>query len=596
METAITGRAPAQLSGTPLSVQAASGSSAFAVLFAGTAALAERKPAEENGPENALPSAEQVMEAIESHPEAINALIKKQPELEEALIYIAELVLDEQGGETPVPEDALEEMPPEKDSMLTKLAIVVNSPNAEALANKHAGVSEKQPEALGNTKEERAVKAALPVLEQLTAKLKILPPGDQQAIQMEAEKLQQAVGQLVSETLAGNEKGQAEDSFTNRLNELTALLSKVLPENSGKARLEAALIAAAVADEAPVQPDGTKGKMEGVRPEWSTPRKDISRIEKLEILFPEKPPEVQQLISYLEQHSGAERSAGPHPQWLPQVPAGWMSPPAGQEARAATGLQSLKQDLQQWQKYINGREEPGSWVPKALQPSGEQPEKLLTAFVHSLQALIKKQPSVSLTAEAGNNEAFAEQLERILQSIRGETGNASATPVPPAGVGEPRASQLNGPLVIQLPPASEGNQRQAEFLRQFQQTLSTMNAAQLKNGASYTIRLHPEHLGRLDVKLTKIEGQWTAQLVTTSKGAQELVESSVHQLRHSFLQQNLQVERIEVAEHPDFYKEEEQKEEPEEQREAVNVQEESSEEEERSFEDILQQLSVNERI
>jgi flagellar hook-length control protein FliK len=597
METAITGRSAPQLTSAPLSGQAGSSSSAFADLFAGTAALTGKQPAMEKGTENAGPSAEQIMKVIEAEPEAINELIKQYPELEEAVMYIAELILDEQGGKTVVPGDTLEEIPTGKDNVFTKLAAALRSPNAEAAADIHAGPGEVKPELLGSTNEERTVKAELPVPEQLAARFNDLAPRDQQAIQMAAVNLQKTAGSLLSKALVGEEKEKAEALFTNQLSELTELLSKVLPESSEKARPEAALIAAAVAAEALVQGNGMKEKTGDVQPEQATSQKAMSRIEKLDILFPEKTPEVRQLISSLAQLGDAKSSPTPRPQLLPQMPAGWMSPAAGKEPSTDDAAQAVKHDLHQWQKYLSGREQPGTWVPKALQPStGEQPEKQLTAFIQSLSALVKKQPSVSLTAETKKNKSFTVQLEQILRSIRGETGNAPASSAPAHGAGEPRALQLNAPLVIQLPPASEGNQRQAEFLKQFQQTLGTMNAAQLKNGASYTIRLHPEHLGRLDVKLTKIEGQWTAQLITTSKGAQELVESSVHQLRHSFLQQNLQVERIEVAEHPDFYKEEEQKEDPEEQREAVNMQEESSEEEERSFEDILQQLSVNERI
>lgn len=598
METVTTGR-PALSSQSVMSVptQAGSSPSAFAALFAGAAALTGKQPAVEKGTENAMPSTEQIMKAVEADPETINALMEEHPEFEEAVMFIAELVRNKQGGEGAGEKETIEEMPAEKENIFTKLAVILHSLDTEAFSGKDAALGE-QLEPPDRATKDKAVKAELPVLEQLAARFNDLAPRDQQAIQEAAGKLQETAGPLLSKTLAGEEKEKAEEVFTSRLNELAVLLSKVLSDKTDNVRPEAALAAVAVAAEAPVQGNGIKATPETSQPEGTEPQKKVSRKEKLDILFPEKSPEARQLISFLDQQVDAKRSAEPRPQLLPQVPAGWMSPAAGKEAGAdAAATQTVKHDLQQWQKYLSGRERPGTWMPKALQPSrGEQPEKQLAAFIQSLSALAKKQPSVSLKAESEKNESFTVQLEQILQSIRGEAGNASADPVPAAGAGEPRALQPNAPLVIQLPSASEGNQRQAEFLKQFQQTLGTMNAAQLKNGASYTIRLHPEHLGRLDVKLTKIEGQWTAQLITTSKGAQELVESSVHQLRHSFLQQNLQVDRIEVAEHPDFYKEEEQKEDPEEQREPVNMQEESSEEEERSFEDILQQLSVNERI
>ncbi|MDZ5781812.1 flagellar hook-length control protein FliK [Marinococcus luteus] len=580
METAITGRpaSPGQAAAL-VPAQTGGGPSAFAALFAGAAALTGKQPVMEKGTENAGPSAEQIMEAIEADPETINALMEQHPEFEEAVMFIAELVRNEQGGEGPVKEETPEEMPAEMENIFTKLAAVLHSPDGETAAGKDG-----------------AGKAELPVLEQLAARFNDLAPRNQQAIQVAAEKLQEAAGALLSKAMEGEGKKQTEEVFTSRLNEMAALFSKVLSDKTEDVLPEAALAASAVAAGAPIKEDGLKAKQKNGQPARALAQKEMSPMEKIDILFPRKTAEVRQLISFLDQQADAKSSAEKRPQLLPQVPAGWMSPANGRSAVADADIQMIKRDLQQWQKYLSEREQPGTWVPKALQPStGEQSERQLTAFMQSLSALVKKQPSASSTADAGWNEAFTKQLEQILQSIRGDSGKTSYSPAATAGVGEARALQLNTPLVIQLPPASEGNKRQAEFLKQFQQTLGTMNAAQLKNGASYTIRLHPEHLGRLDVKLTKIEGQWTAQLITTSKGAQELVEGSVHKLRHSFLQQNLQVERIEVAEHPDFYKEEEQKEEPEEQREAVNMQEESSEEE-RSFEDILQQLSVNERI
>lgn len=591
METAITGRLSSPVQDV-ISVSARAGGrpSAFAALFAGAAALTDKQPAMEKGTGNDGPSAEQIMEAVEADPETINALMNQYPDFEEAVIFIAELAGSETSLEGAGEKEMPGEMPGEKENIFTKIAVVLRSSDAEAAEGKNAagGVQLEL---------EEAVKAELPLLEQLADRFNDLAPRDQQVIQIAAEKLQKAAGPLLPQNLVGEEKKQAAQVFTNRLNELAALFSKVLSDNTESVHPEAALAAAAVAAEAPVQENGLKAKQENGQPVRALTQKEMSRMEKLDILFPEKTPEVRQLISSLDQQANAKSSEAPQPQLLLQVPAGWMSPAAGKEAAADTANQTIKKDLQQWQKYLSVRQEPGAWVPKALQPSsGEKPEKQLTAFIQSLSALVKKQPPVTLTAEIKNNESFTVQLEQILQSIRREAGNVSVSSAPAPGAGEPRALQPNAPLVIQLPPASEGNQRQAEFLKQFQQTLGTMNAAQLKNGASYTIRLHPEHLGRLDVKLTKIEGQWTAQLITTSRGAQELVESSVHQLRQSFLQQNLQVERIEVAEHPDFYKEEQQNEDPEEQREAVNMQEESSEEEERSFEDILQQLSVNERI
>lgn len=61
-----------------------------------------------------------------------------------------------------------------------------------------------------------------------------------------------------------------------------------------------------------------------------------------------------------------------------------------------------------------------------------------------------------------------------------------------------------------------------------------------------TIRLSPEHLGMLTVKLQQQHGEMIAKIITSTKSAKELVEQSIHQLKQALPTLNIQVDRFEV--------------------------------------------------
>jgi flagellar hook-length control protein FliK len=72
---------------------------------------------------------------------------------------------------------------------------------------------------------------------------------------------------------------------------------------------------------------------------------------------------------------------------------------------------------------------------------------------------------------------------------------------------------------------------------------------QLKQGEGSQIRvkLYPEHLGHLDIRVTSMDGKVSAQLMASSQLAKEALEFQVGQLRTALIQQGIQVDRIEVT-------------------------------------------------
>jgi len=139
------------------------------------------------------------------------------------------------------------------------------------------------------------------------------------------------------------------------------------------------------------------------------------------------------------------------------------------------------------------------------------------------------------------DQTKTEQLENLEQP--------SAEPSPIDDVqteekpdGFPLVKQSNDAPVKEAPvPARYLNTELSEMITERMQ-LS-------KNGDETNIRikLSPENLGQLDIRLTTLDGKVTAHIVTATTGAKELIESQIHQLRQTLVQQGIQLDKVEVV-------------------------------------------------
>ncbi|OLO40897.1 hypothetical protein BTR23_05335 [Alkalihalophilus pseudofirmus] len=145
-------------------------------------------------------------------------------------------------------------------------------------------------------------------------------------------------------------------------------------------------------------------------------------------------------------------------------------------------------------------------------------------------------------------------------------------------------------------PTKEAEQRQ--FVRQFQELLGRGVLKNLNNGSQISIKFFPEHLGRLDIRLSQINGVITARILASSSTARELIESQIQQLRHAFAQQQLSVERIEVAQQhqqtaSNLNKDGQGRQADRDEREE---QEDDNEANNETFSQVLEEITINEKV
>ncbi|MEK4406886.1 flagellar hook-length control protein FliK [Sporosarcina sp. FSL K6-6792] len=91
------------------------------------------------------------------------------------------------------------------------------------------------------------------------------------------------------------------------------------------------------------------------------------------------------------------------------------------------------------------------------------------------------------------------------------------------------------------------NARNEALIKEMQTIFKRSNFGQTNGTNRLLIKLYPEHLGQVRIELLQVNGIMTARILASTALGKEMLDSQLHQLRSAFLQQNLQVERIDVS-------------------------------------------------
>jgi len=160
---------------------------------------------------------------------------------------------------------------------------------------------------------------------------------------------------------------------------------------------------------------------------------------------------------------------------------------------------------------------------KVVQPEAKQPVQIPSAMQHVIR----------FTTE----QSAADAKQQDQQSKANET----VTPVTATTQNEARpVFQMN---TTEKVPES----RSEALMREFQAVLNRANFGQTNGMNRISIKLYPEHLGQIRIELLEVNGVMTARILASTAMAREMLDSQMHQLRHAFNQQNLQVDRIDLS-------------------------------------------------
>lgn len=128
-----------------------------------------------------------------------------------------------------------------------------------------------------------------------------------------------------------------------------------------------------------------------------------------------------------------------------------------------------------------------------------------------------------------------------------------------------------------------------QFVQQFEQVVKTSKLTPFKNGQTLVIRLNPEHLGSMTIKLMEVNGEMSARILTTNATTKELVEQSAQQLKQTLSLQTLEVKQFgaDMSAPQSSWQERQQQSEAGQQQRQQQQQRQKEQEEERSFQQWL---------
>lgn len=87
---------------------------------------------------------------------------------------------------------------------------------------------------------------------------------------------------------------------------------------------------------------------------------------------------------------------------------------------------------------------------------------------------------------------------------------------------------------------------QQQFIQDFERVLAKSTLTNIGGKQQLVLKLHPQSLGTLNIQLTRQDGQLTATFFASTASVKNLVESNLHQLQGAFMNQNLNVQKLQV--------------------------------------------------
>ncbi|MGG2075064.1 flagellar hook-length control protein FliK [Lysinibacillus irui] len=202
-------------------------------------------------------------------------------------------------------------------------------------------------------------------------------------------------------------------------------------------------------------------------------------------------------------------------------------------------------------------------IGTALQGEGQVKPKEATQLLQVLKLAQLVGQKTDLTS---NQENLLSSVKDILTSLQTQVGTQvspkTTITFPLQGFqqvqvtkqSETSTNDMVTPQTVQTKPDTfqvtlpTAKPAQSEALLKEMQAI--INRAQISNAQGITrltIKLYPENLGTVRIELVQNDGVLTARLLASTAHGRELLDSQAHQLKQAFVQQNIQVDRLDIA-------------------------------------------------
>ncbi|MFJ5765161.1 flagellar hook-length control protein FliK [Lysinibacillus sp. NPDC093210] len=162
----------------------------------------------------------------------------------------------------------------------------------------------------------------------------------------------------------------------------------------------------------------------------------------------------------------------------------------------------------------------------------------LTALQTQVETIQTAQQVTTKTTVTLPLQGFQQVIQQVQVTKQSDT---SANEMVTANTVQTKADTFQVTLPAAKPAQSEA------LLKEMQ---AIINKAQISNAQGITrltLKLYPENLGTIRIELVQNDGVLTARLLASTAHGRELLDSQAHQLKQAFVQQNIQVDRLDIA-------------------------------------------------
>lgn len=197
--------------------------------------------------------------------------------------------------------------------------------------------------------------------------------------------------------------------------------------------------------------------------------------------------------------------------------------------------------LQQWSNFQKQNPQAIQTIMSDLQES--KVAKVWSSLIENYQS------RSSLTEHYGGNKKVTQQdlvnwMKHAIQSYKSQSESNSLKQTSPIISTGPVHSKIQQYIIYTQQTNTDNEMMQKQLLDQFQQIMVKSNFLQRGNGINQLmVRLQPEQLGDITLKLTQVNGEMTVKMIVSSQATKDLLEGNLQQLRHMFSPHQVLIEK-----------------------------------------------------
>jgi flagellar hook-length control protein FliK len=175
-------------------------------------------------------------------------------------------------------------------------------------------------------------------------------------------------------------------------------------------------------------------------------------------------------------------------------------------------------------------------------------EQQLTQLKDALSTLSAQLQNASNTQQEAPKVVFQQMVQQVTQQTTASTQQTKVTTEtetqqPTVGLSQ-QVSQTKT-VMVTLP--AEKSAQSETLVKEIQNIINRSQLSGQQGNMKLFLKLFPENLGQIRIELVQKDGVLTARLLATTAVGKELLENNINQLKAGFVSQNIQMDRIDVA-------------------------------------------------